>query len=545
MSMKTNLKISILLLLMISADIFATDYGYFITFTDKAGTPYSIDKPEQFLSARAIQRRRKQDIPVTATDLPVNPDYVNNLRKLGITVKYTSRWMNGCIAFSSDAALMDTLDKYSYVKSVDLTYKSSSSGSAKLEKEKAGLKSGGTDNPYGSAFNQINTVNGISLHDRGYQGQDMIIAIIDAGFYGADQLPAFDHLWENGQILGTKDFVNPNSNIFLEHNHGMNVLSIIGGEIEGEFMGTAPEASFWLLRSEDVNSEFPIEADYWICAAEFADSAGVDVINTSLGYNEFDDPDMNYSYSDLDGNTVRISKAADIAAATGMIVVISAGNEGNKTWKYITAPADAKGVITIGAMTADSVKATFSSFGPTADGRIKPDVTAMGVSNAIQLTNGSIGTGSGTSFSAPVMTGLMACLWQSVSDMTARDVKDLMLESCNNYSSPDNSMGYGIPNFKTAYNTSSKSHTKMNNDKWDVYPNPFVNQLILTTKENIAVDRIEVSLYDITGRLQYKEMITASPKIYLDIPSYLTGGLYILHIKENDIVSQYKLMKNP
>ncbi len=543
--MKTTLKISIVLLLMISADIFATDYGYFITFTDKAGTPYSINKPEEFLSERAILRRRKQNIPVTATDLPVDPAYVNELRKLGITVKHTSKWMNGCIAFSTDAALMDTLEKYSFVKSVELTYKNTSSGKAKLEKERPGKKSSINDNPYGSAFNQINTVNGIALHEKGYMGEGMVIAIIDAGFYGVDYLDAFNHLWDNDQILGTKDFVDPNSNIFLEHSHGMNVLSIIGGEIDGSFMGTAPEASFWLLRSEDVHSEYPIEADYWICAAEFADSAGVDVINTSLGYSQFDDSDMNYSYSQLDGNSIRISKAADIAAATGMIVVVSTGNEGSKTWHYITAPADAKGVITVGAMTSDSIKAPFSSFGPTADGRIKPDVTAMGVSNAIQFTSGSIGTGSGTSFSAPVITGLMACLWQSMSDMTASGVKDMMIESCNYYTNPDNSMGYGIPNFKTAYNTSARSHVKIDNDKWNVYPNPFVNQLILSTKENLTVDKVEVSLYDIMGRIQYKESITASPRIYVDIPEYLTGGMYILHIREGDVVYQYKLMKNP
>ena len=543
--MKTTLKISIVLLLMISADIFAADYGYFITFTDKSGTPYSINKPEEFLSERAILRRRKQNIPVTATDLPVDPAYVNELRKLGITVKHTSKWMNGCIAFSSDAALMDTLERYSFVKSVELTYKNTSSGKAKLEKERPGKKSSITNNQYGKALTQIRSVNGIALHEKGFMGEGMVIAIIDAGFYGVDQLPAFNHLWDNNQILGTEDFVDPNSNIFLEHSHGMNVLSIIGGKIDGSFMGTAPEASFYLLRSEDVHSEYPIEADYWICAAEFADSAGVDLINTSLGYSRFDDSDMNYSYPQLDGSSVRISKAADIAAATGMIVVVSAGNEGSMRWHYITAPADAKNVITVGAMTSDSIKATFSSFGPTADGRIKPDVTAMGVSDAIQLTSGSIGTGSGTSFSAPVITGLMACLWQSMNDMPASRVRKMMIESCNYYTAPDNSMGFGIPNFKTAYNTSAESHVKIDNDKWDVYPNPFVNQLILITKENITIDKVEVSLYDITGRARYKESITASPRIYLDIPEYLTGGMYILHIREDDVVYQYKLMKNP
>ena len=543
--MNRLINISVFVLLLISADVFATGNGYFITFTDKNNTPYSINKPEEFLSSRAILRRKKQNIPVTTTDLPVDPAYVDSLQKLGITVKYTSKWLNGCIAFSSDKLLMDTLDKYSFVKEVDLTYISSSTSKAKLEEERFGKKATEEEYVYGKAFDQINTVNGIALHDKEYLGKGMIIAIIDAGFYGVDQLPAFDHLWENGQILGTKDFVNPSSNIFLEHQHGMNVLSIIGGKIDGTFMGTAPEADFWLLRTEDAGSEYPIEADYWICAAEFADSAGVDIINTSLGYNEFDDSSLNYTYSQLDGNTVRISKAADIASATGMIVVTSAGNEGNKSWHYITAPADAIGVITVGAITSDSIKASFSSFGPTADGRIKPDLTAMGVSNAIQLTSGGIGTGSGTSFSAPVITGLMACLWQSMKDMTAKNMKDLILESCNHYSSPDNSMGYGIPDFKTAYHTSSKNHIRINNDKWKVYPNPFVNDLVLTTQENIIVDKVEVSLYDITGRLKYKETVSASPKIYLNIPSHLTGGMYILHIKENDVISQYKLMRNP
>ncbi len=544
--MKTIIKISLLFIIQfIFTDILAEDNGYFVTFTDKDDTPYSVNTPEEFLSARAIERREKQNIPITVRDLPVNPVYIDNLKKLGVKIKNTTKWMNGCIVFSSDKALMDTLNKYDFISSVELTYKAKTTGSAKFEKTFQGLKSGKANNIYGTAFNQINTVNGIDMHDKGYQGKDKIIAIIDAGFYGVDQLPAFDHLWNNDQILGTKDFVDPTSNIFEEDEHGMNVLSIIGGKIEGSFMGTAPEAKFWLLRTEEAISEYPIEADYWICAAEFADSAGVDVINTSLGYSLFDDETMNYTYSQLDGETIRISRAASIASATGMIVVISAGNEGsNPSWHYISAPADARNIITVGAMTADSIKAYFSSFGPSADGRIKPDVTAMGVSNAVQRTDGSIGTGNGTSFSAPVIAGLAACLWQKVSTLSSSEVTELIIQSSNNYENPDANMGYGIPDFKIAYNTSINSQRESGKNSWMVYPNPFKDQLVLINKENYTETDIEISLYDITGRLKYKQTLSVgSPKIYVDIPSYLLNGLYILHIKENDLVSQHKLMK--
>ncbi len=542
--MKIVIKI-LLIVQFFAADMVAIDYGYFVTFTDKTGTPYSVDTPEDFLSARAIERREKQNILITEKDLPVNPVYVDSLKSLGITVKHTTKWMNGCIVFSTDTALMDTLANYGFISSVELTYRSVAIGSAKLEPTTSVLKSAKLENSeiYGSAYNQINTVNGIELHDKGFQGQDKIIAIIDAGFYGVDNLPAFTHLWNNNQILGTKDFVNPSSNIFLENEHGMNVLSIIGGKIEGSFLGTAPEAEFWLLRTEDVGSEYPIEADYWICAAEFADSAGVDVINTSLGYSLFDDETMNYTYSQLDGETIRISRAATIAASTGMMIVVSAGNEGSSSWHYISAPADAKNIITVGAMASDSIKATFSSFGPSADGRIKPDVIAMGVNNAVQRTDGSIGTGSGTSFSAPVITGMAACLWQSISTLNSADITDVLIQSSNNYNTPDAAIGYGIPDFKTAHNTFIKLQRESEQNSWTVYPNPFRDQLVLSNIESPGVTDIEITLYDITGRVKYKETLTTDSKIYVDIPSYLSNGMYILQIKENGLVSQHKLIK--
>jgi hypothetical protein len=544
--MKTALQITILMIAgLFAAQTYAQDLGYFVTFTDKAGTPYDVNKPEQFLSSRAIARRQKQNIPVTERDLPVSPVYTDSLKELGLEIKHTTKWFNGCIVFTSDTALMDTLINYGFVSFVETTYKPVSNKSAKQQDRVFAAKKSAklNDEIYGNAYDQINTVNGIALHNKGYMGDGMIIAIIDAGFYGVDNLPAFTHLWNENRILGTKDFVNPNSNIFNEHTHGMNVLSIIGGKIDGTYLGTAPGASFYLLRTEDVHSEYPIEADYWICAAEFADSAGVDVINTSLGYSVFDDNSMSYSYSQLDGSSIRISKAASIAAAAGMVVVVSAGNEGAKTWHYISAPADAKNILTVGAMTADSTKANFSSFGPTADGRIKPDVTAMGVNVAVQNTGGGISLGDGTSFSAPVITGLAACLWQSLSNMTSEEITKVITESCNNYDSPDNNMGFGIPDFKTAQATSVSAGVELQ-DMWDVYPNPFRDNIVISNKTGYSENDIEVSLYDIVGRLKYKEIIPAgNPKNYIKIPSYLSGGLYILQIKDGDSTASYKMMK--
>jgi hypothetical protein len=226
-----------------------------------------------------------------------------------------------------------------------------------------------------------------------------------------------------------------------------------------------------------------------------------------------------------------------------MMVVVSAGNEGSNTWHYISAPADAKNIITVGAMTSDSIRSPFSSFGPSADGRIKPDVTAMGSAVAVQHTNGSISTGNGTSFSAPVITGMAACLWQSLSALSSAEVKDLIIQSCNSYDTPDSAMGYGIPNFKTAHNTSIHLQKERIQNNWTVYPNPFNDQLVFSNMKSHGVTVIEITLFDITGRAKYRETLTAGSKIYVDIPSYLSNGMYILQIKENGLVSQHKLMK--
>jgi hypothetical protein len=354
-----------------------------------------------------------------------------------------------------------------------------------------------------------------------------------------DELPLFQHLWNKGQIIGTKDFVNPKSNIFAEHYHGMSVLSIIGGHKTFEYTGTAPEASFWLLRSEDAATEYPIEPDYWICAAEFADSAGVDVINTSLGYYEFDAPSESYIYEkDLNGMS-RASRASDIASSKGMLIITSAGNEGNDSWHYIGVPADAKQCLAIGAITADSIKAGFSSFGPTADNRIKPDVSAMGVAVAVQNSYGGISKGNGTSYSGPVISGLAACLWQSLPNKTAAEIRQLIIESAHNASQPDNRLGYGIPDFDTAYSVDI-TDKKADNKKWTVAPNPFNNQLILNGEQTIEV---KVSIVDLAGNIKYTRVHNSS-KIVISEVNQLPHGIYIVTIENKHFRQHVKVIKS-
>lgn len=536
-------QLSILLLVLCLSSILKAQEGYFVTFTDKNNTPYSIDKPSEFLSQRAIERRTKQAISITEQDLPVNPEYIDSLKKADIDVRHSSKWFNAVIVFSGNTTLMDTLDRVSFIHSVEKTKPAASAPSQinKFEESFPKLKSSNTD-IYGDAWDQIRTINGHLLHQQGYTGKGMHIAVIDAGFKSVDNLPLFQHLWDNDQILGTKDFVNPLSNIFAEDTHGMNVLSIIGGEMPNEYTGTAPDANFWLLRTEDAYSETPIEPDYWICAAEFADSAGVDIINTSLGYYEFDVPTLSYTRLDMDGST-RISQASEIAAAKGMVLVTSAGNEGNNYWHYIAAPADARNILSVGAIAADSTKASFSSYGPTFDGRIKPEVSAMGVSIAVQNTTGGISRGNGTSFSAPVIAGMVACLWQAYPGKTASEIREIVISSANQSNIPDNELGYGIPNFELAYKTDITS-TNETDENWAVSPNPFTKHLTISNHLYPANGVISISMYDIIGNLILRKTYAYQNQIILDEVSAFANGIYILIIENNHFKQHVKVIKS-
>lgn len=424
---------------------------YRISLKDKAATEYSLKKPEKYLSAKAIERRRKQNLPIDSTDLPVCRKYIDEIRKQGVKIVVTGKWDNFVTVSCNDTTLIDRIAALPFVLSTEKVWISPGAGKPSMATERDSVLNQPTMHPdsiYGRAITQIQMSNGDKLHEAGFKGQGMTIAVIDAGFHNVDKITAM----QNIRILGTKDFVNQQADIFAESSHGMSVLSCIGVNRPDIMTGTAPEASFWLLRSEDEYSEHLVEQDYWSAAVEFADSVGVDVINTSLGYYSFDDKSKNYKYRDLDGRHALMSRQASHIADKGMILVCSAGNSGAGSWKKITPPGDADNVLTVGAIDKRAVLATFSSVGNTADHRVKPDVVAVGVGSDVIRTDGNQGRANGTSFSSPIMCGMVTCLWQACPTLTAKEVIELVRRSGDRAGFPDNIYGYGVPDMWKAYN---------------------------------------------------------------------------------------------
>ncbi len=462
-------KISVLLFLLQLSFILFSQVApdkYWVKFTDKNNSPYSVNNPEAFLSQKAIDRRLAHGIAIIENDLPVSQTYIQAVANAGATVLTVSKWYNSVTIYTTSSAVINTINQLPFVLSVS---KSNANGnlppekSAKpfFDKETYGDVPGDQKPEgdlsdqvynYGSATNQISMLNGIALHDLGFDGTGMTIAVLDAGFLNANIIDAFDSLWNNGQILGTKDFASPQSpNIFGSHYHGTMVLSTMGSYLPGQMVGTAPKADYWLLRSEDGATEYLIEELNWVSAAEFADSVGADVINSSLGYTTFDNSSQNHTYQDMDGNTTPITIGADMAVSKGMIIVNSAGNDGGSAWQYIGGPADGDSVFSIGAVTASGNYASFSSTGPTYDGRTKPDVVAQGSGSAIVNTNGTVTTGSGTSFSSPITAGMVACLWQAHPDKRNTEIMDAIRQSGSLASNPNQLLGYGIPDYFAAH----------------------------------------------------------------------------------------------
>ena len=418
---------------------------YRISLKDKAATDYSLQKPEMYLSKKSIERRKRQGLEIDSTDLPVCKKYVDAIRKKGVHVLVTGKWDNFVTVSCNDCMLIAEIAGLPFVRSTERVWR----GVAKRASERDSLinKPLRTDSLYGPAITQIKMSHADRLHEAGFKGQGMTIAVIDAGFHNVDKIEAM----KNINILGTRDFVNPEADIYAESSHGMSVLSCMAMNQPNVMIGTAPEASYWLLRSEDEYSENLVEQDYWAAAIEFADSVGVDLVNTSLGYYSFDDPTKNYRYRDLNGHYALMSREAAKAADKGIVVVCSAGNSGSGSWKKITPPGDAENVITVGAVNKYGVLAPFSSVGNTADGRVKPDVVAVGLGSDVMGTDGNLRHANGTSFSSPIMCGMVACLWQACPELTAKEIIELVRWSGDRAVFPDNIYGYGIPDLWKAY----------------------------------------------------------------------------------------------
>lgn len=520
---------------------------YWVKLTDKKGTSYQIDRPEKFLSQRAINRRIKQHISIDETDLPVSTVYLDSLRKLGLEVVHTSKWLNGATVRTADTVLIRSIATLPFVQMVQLTKPANilKSDRNKFNESESEEISDVFPLDYGNAYNQLSQLNGQYLHNKGIRGKGIQIAVLDAGFWHVNQIAAFDSLRNSKRILGIRDFVDPKSVFYDQHTHGMSVLSCMGGNSQGSIIGTAPDASFYLFRSEDVTTEYLIEEDNWIAAAELADSLGVDVINSSLGYYDFDDPKMNHSYADLDGKTTRVTQGANMAFQKGILVFSSAGNEGNSKWKRIIAPSDGENVIAVGAVDKDGIRAPFSSVGPAFGGAVKPNVAAMGSATYLVTSSGVLGYLSGTSFSSPVMAGMGACLLQANPWANVKQVKMAIEQSAHQYSNPDSLLGYGIPDFEKAdkyLKVNIENNLKAQKD-WMVSPNPFSDYLLIQNVNPVSADNCLISIYNLQGILLWKSDFKNTEQILLNNLVNLPDGLLILNIRSEGKEERVKLLK--
>ena len=423
-------------------------YKYRVYLKDKKHNDYSVKKPEKFLSEKSLQRRKKYGIAVDNIDLPVTSSYLDKLRKSGLKVCHTSKWNNTVVVETSNKSLMQGVKALPFVDSVRLVYVSPDSIEIVTERsvvESSAWKT--TKNFHGVGHKQAVMIGADKLHQAGFRGKGVTIAVIDGGFHNADVIPAMKKL----HILGTRNFVNPGRSVYQEQEHGLMVLSCIGTNEPGAMVGTAPEASFYLLLSEDGASEFPVEEDNWCAAVEYADSLGCDIITSSLGYHQFDDKSMSHKYYELNGHTAINSRSASLAASRGILLLNSAGNSGTSPWKKIGCPADAENILAVGAVRGDSLNTNFSSLGNSADGRVKPDVMAMGYASRLVMPDGTLGQANGTSFACPIMCGGVACLLQAFPDRRPEEIMESVRQSGNNATHPDNVFGYGIPNLWKAY----------------------------------------------------------------------------------------------
>ncbi|OFY83051.1 MAG: hypothetical protein A3F72_18815 [Bacteroidetes bacterium RIFCSPLOWO2_12_FULL_35_15] len=535
-----------------------TKTNYWILFKDKDASPFTLTKPSDYLSAKAIERRTKQNIPVSFTDLPVNPNYINTLKSFGVSIINQSKWFNAILVSTNDENKIDAIRSLAFVKQVrSITISQQSKVSSKFElennsaivpNEKSVSTTTSTTLNYGLSFKQANQIGVDCLHDLGFQGQGMTIAVLDAGYYNTNILPVFDSLNIQNQILGCRDFVIGDTLVYEDFPHGMNVLSCMGGNLPGRLVGTSPKAKFWLLRTEDAASESIQEEINWLVGAEFADSVGADLITSSLGYNLFDNAADNHTYADMDGNTTIVTKAADWAVSKGMFVVIAAGNAGGSAWSKITAPGDADSVLTIGAVDSLGFIGSFSSRGPTSDFRIKPNTVARGVDAIVASQNGDVWGQNGTSFATPITAGAVACLWQANPAKTNMEILNAIQQSASQYFIPDTIKGFGIPDFCAANQLlAGIDENMLNNENLIVYPNPFSSTFEISfysDKKQI----VEIELLDISGRtlISQTKLLNGSSTNQISISEIkdLSNGIYIVHLKTPERRYFKKIIKN-
>lgn len=533
---------------------------HLIQFTDKDLSIHG--EPSEFLSAKSLERRARQGIEINTRDYPVTPDYVEQVEATGAKVLYATRWLNGVLVEATSTQI-------EAIKALSFVVKE-----RPLERRRSGtrLDSDSSNQPlkasellenmplqavidYGAGLGQASLLEVPALHNAGFLGEGISIAVIDAGFQNADQLSVFDSLHASGRLKGTWDFAEHNDWVFgkiegeatADDGHGTKVLSTMAAYEEGILVGTAPKADYWLLKTEIVSSESPLEEAYWLVAAEYADSVGADIINSSLGYVNFDKSQYNHTYEDFDGDKILISQAADLAASTGILVITSAGNSGNDSWGYLSAPADGDSVMAVGGLLSTGDYWSTSSPGPTADGRIKPNVCAQGAGVAVANTSGNISKGSGTSYASPIMAGFAASLWQAYPALSNMGLLKLLEQGADQALTPDNQRGYGLPTYSrikaiagvTAFNT----HPMLQNIQ--AFPNPSKNGIVhLTFPTKGQAENYTIEVVNAQGKILHESTVRPKngEKHDLKLPDTVKG-MYFINIKVAGELKALKLLR--
>lgn len=535
---KINLVVVLLVLASINAN--AQVNRYMVFFTDKAGTTHTTSDPQAFLNEKAIQRRIVQNIDIITEDLPVSNNYIQQVKTTGASVLYKTKWMNGVLVqcTAAQVAAINTLScinsaKTEYVAPGSIVLRTSQSTKLTLD-ESDDLVTG----------DQLAMLGIDEMHADGYHGEGVIVAVIDGGFTGVNTTTPFQELFANRiNTAASFDFTANSSNVFRYSEHGTSVLSVMGINT-AEFMGGAYKADYQLYVTENVASEYRIEEYNWLFAAERADSAGADVINTSLGYNTFDDQTMDYATTDMDGKTAVITRAANIAASKGMLLVNSAGNSGNDmSWRIITAPADSENVLAIGNINIAGLRSITSSIGPSADARIKPDVVALGTSVAVIRSNGNQGFANGTSLASPLVTALVAGLRQKYPAMKNSDLFHAIRNSASQAAYPDNLLGYGIPHYRAISNYIEIAN--VGKVSFSVYPNPVKDIVTIAPLNTNDMHVRKISLINSQGQMMRNAQLTLNwpENTYSVNLNFLIPGVYFLILQSDTRQEIHKLLK--
>lgn len=516
-----------------------------VFFADKENVADALSNPITILTQESLDRKQLHSTPIDERDVPVNEDYITVIKNTnGITVYSKSKWMNSVYVRGSESNINSLLD-LAFVTEVEYMDKNlnftGGNGGDPGDKFVIENESSRINYDYGAAANQVEMIDVDFLHQQDYNGEGMVVAILDSGFPTILSNPAFDHINDEDRVIDTYDFVTRQVSPDGSGSHGLRTSSDIAGLDDGNFVGTAPGASFIYYVTEEGGAENPVEEAYWLEALERADSLGVDVVNTSLGYQDFDNSDYDYEYADLDGETTIGARAGNLAFDKGMLLVTSGGNDGNGGFGFVASPGDSKGVLTVGAVDADENYVNFSSFGPTVDGRVKPDVMAQGAVAAVIDESGGVDFNNGTSFSSPIIAGAVASLWQSKPAATNVQIMQIVRESAHLFDSPTNEMGYGIPNFQDAYNALQllAFEDVLAATQFGMYPNPAENFVNFSMPQNIS--SATVSLYTLSGQ-QLNTKVISNVDSQLDISSLATG-MYLATVVSENNSNSFKIIK--